>query len=153
MERAPVADIGHGPQQHRIPLEGSIADGEVDPGQVLVDDAPGADIEVANLGVPLLTLWEADGRAGRGQDGVRPARPERIPVWLLRGSDRVAGRCFSIAPAVDDDEDERRPWPAYTRGDWSTSAVAWMIRVKSPALRLAPPISPPSRSGWRPLHL
>ena len=56
VQRVPFADISHGPQQNRVPLEASVANREVDPGQVLVDDPPGADIEVANLGVPLLTL-------------------------------------------------------------------------------------------------
>ena len=145
MQRVPVADIGHGPQQYRIPLEGSIANREVDPGQVLVDDPAGDDVEVANLGVPLLALRQTDGLAGRGQYRVRPSFPERIPVRLPRGGDRIAGGLFTITPAVDDHQDER--WAAYTRCDCTTSTVACTIWVKSVSFRLAPPTRAPSISG------
>src|SRR5947208_14423556 len=127
MQRVPVADIGHGPQQYRIPLEGSIANREIDPGQVLVDDPAGADVEVANLGVPLLALRQTDGLAGRGQYRVRPSFPECIPVRLPRGGDRIGGGLFTITPAVDDQQDERSP--SDTRCDCSASTGAYSVWV------------------------
>src|SRR5437899_10601130 len=106
MQRVPVADIGHGPQQYRIPLEGSIANREIDPGQVLVDDPAGADVEVANLGVRLLAVRQTDGLAGRAQYRVWPSFPARIPVRLPRRAARVAGGFLPTIPAVDDHADQ-----------------------------------------------
>ena len=50
-------------------LPSSIA--EVDAREVLVDDAAGADVEVADLGVAHLARRQAHGRAGRVEDAVR----------------------------------------------------------------------------------
>jgi hypothetical protein len=46
----------HGAEQHRILLEASIPDCQVDARQILVDDPTRADVEVANLGVALLAF-------------------------------------------------------------------------------------------------
>ncbi len=49
-----------GRQQLRIGEEAAIADGRVDPGQVLVDDAAGAQVHVAHFRVAHLPIRQAD---------------------------------------------------------------------------------------------
>src|SRR5690606_23919157 len=44
----------------RIGKEGAVPDGEIDPGDPLVDDEAGTEVQVPNLGVPHLAVWETD---------------------------------------------------------------------------------------------
>ena len=60
------------------------ADGAVDAGEFLVDDAAGADVEVAYLGVAHLPAGQAHRRFGRMDGGVRVGLPEFVPVGLVR---------------------------------------------------------------------
>ena len=50
--------------------EGPVADGEADAGEVLVDDAPGADVEVPHFAVAHLAFGQAHGLTVGGQGGV-----------------------------------------------------------------------------------
>jgi len=92
-------------EQNRVSVEGAAADLEVDPGQVLVHDAASAQVEVADLRVPLLADGQAHRFAGRGQRAVWPARPERVPGRFSGRRDRVAEGISAVTPTVDDDKD------------------------------------------------
>src|SRR5256714_9705662 len=135
--------------QHPIPEEALFLDGEVDPGEVLVDDAARPDVEVSELGVSVLAFGQADGCARGSQRRMRPSLPQPVPVRRLRRGDGVAGSVSAVTPAVDDHQHERAPRRrVHARADWTTSAVAWTMAVKSAAFRLAPPTSAPSISGF-----
>ena len=121
MQGVPLRGILHRLCENRIALETSVLDGAIDPGEILIDDPARADVEVTDLRVALLAGGQSDRLPCGGKRRVRPARPERVPVWLVGGGDRVAGRFRPITPAIDDDQDERAL--AYTR-DWATSALA-----------------------------
>src|SRR2546428_13765653 len=103
-----------GLQQHAVPEEAAVPDGQVDPSQILVHDAAGPDVEVADFGVALLARRETDRLAGGRQRGAPPARPQAIPVRLARSGDGVAKGIRGVAPAVDHGPDQ--PWipPAQT---------------------------------------
>ena len=84
-------------------------DAEIDAGEVLVDDAAGSEVEVADLGVAHLAVWEADVEP-RGADGrdwvigverlVERRLGEEGGVTVLLG---IGGAVWVDAPAVADD--------------------------------------------------
>ena len=90
--------------ERRVLEEGAVANRDVHALEVLEEDPPGADREVADLGVAHLSLRQPD-RLARGlQRRVRVLPPEPVEDGRLRQLDGVArpGRC--AAPAVEDDE-------------------------------------------------
>ena len=80
-----AAGVLAGGQQRRVLEEAAVGDRVVDPGQVLLDDRAGAEVEVADLGVAHLAVGEADVAALGGELGVRVALPEGV-------EDRRAGQ-------------------------------------------------------------
>src|SRR5438132_6425 len=70
------------PDQCGVAVEGAVADGGGDLHERLVDDAAGAEVEVAHLGVAHEPVGEAHVLARGGERGVRrggpPARPHRV---------------------------------------------------------------------------
>src|SRR2546428_6059269 len=133
-------------QQHAVPEEAAVPDGQVDPSQILVHDAAGPDVEVADFGVALLARRETDRLAGGRQRGARPARPQAIPVRLARSGDGVAKGIRVVAPAVDHDQDQ--PWIRHAQTGEAVAAAAATMAVKASGFRLAPPTRAPSISGW-----
>src|SRR5229473_2043403 len=101
-------------------MERAVLQRLVDPGQVLVDDAARADVEVADLGIPLLAFGQPDRLAGSRERRMRPPPPQGVPIRRLRRRDRVAEWLGAVAPTVDDHQKQRGPGRAYTRGDWTT---------------------------------
>ena len=71
--------------------EAAVGDRVVDPRQVLLDDRPGAEVEVADLGVAHLAVGQADVAAGGGERRVRVALPELVEGRRVGLGDRVAG--------------------------------------------------------------
>jgi hypothetical protein len=57
---APARSGGDGFLENFIAGERAVADGKVDAGEFLIDDATGAEVEVANLGISHLSFGEAD---------------------------------------------------------------------------------------------
>ena len=66
-----------GGEQRLVLEEAAVGDGVVDPGQVLLDDRAGAEVEVADLGVAHLPLGQADVGALGGELGVRELAQRR----------------------------------------------------------------------------
>src|ERR1700724_432850 len=80
---------------------------------------------------------------------MRPPPPQRVPVRCLGRRDRVPDAVGAVSPAVDDHQHEgARRRVVHARADWTTSAVARTIAVKSPAFKLAPPTSAPAICGF-----
>src|SRR5919204_2766432 len=114
MKSAPaVAGGAHRLRERGVCVEAAVGDAAVDPGEVLVDDPTGAQVEVTDLGVALLPGGQPDRFPGRRQCGVRPATQERVPVGLPGGRDRVAEWIGADSPAVDDYEKQERRLPAH----------------------------------------
>jgi hypothetical protein len=79
-----------------------LLDANVDLDDVLPDDAAGADVEVADLGVAHEPLGEADSDAVGSDAAVRVVLRDRVHVRCVRGVDRVAlhARLRREAPAI-----------------------------------------------------
>ena len=85
----------------------AVADALVDPRQVLVDDAAGAHVHVADLGVAHLSGGQTDRFAGRDQLGMRIPLQQRVVGRLARERDGVVLGLGPEPPAVEHDEDDR----------------------------------------------
>ena len=129
-----------GGEQRLVLEEAAVGDRVVDPGQVLLDDRPGAEVEVADLGVAHLAVGQADVAALGGELSVREPAPEAVEDRRLGQRDRVPRPRLGEPPAVEDDQGEG--------GDELMPAFS-TIAAKSPGSRLAPPTRAPSMSGLR----
>ena len=117
--------------------EAAVLDRAVDPLEVLVEDAAGADRQVADLGVAHLPGGQADGLARRGERRVRVVLPEPVEHRRVGELDGVPRSRRGDAPAVQDDE-------RYERG----RAADWHMEANDSMSSDAPPTSAPSTSGW-----
>src|SRR5260370_2460115 len=88
----------HRSKEDRILPKTSIPDSQVDTRKVLVNDAAGADVQVANLGVALLALRQPDRFTGRRQDLMRPSRPHPIPIRLPPPLNLIPTRIPALTP-------------------------------------------------------
>ena len=120
----------------------------VDAGELLMDDAPGADVEVADLGVAHLARGKAHRLARRLQADRRMLRERGIEMRRLGQRDRIARTGLGQAEPVHDDE-RRGKMQALPRGviGFDHYRHAFTRSMKDDALRLAPPTRPPSMSG------
>jgi hypothetical protein len=96
----------HGFEKKR--LERKLAGGDelVDSGAVHVNDAAGADIQVADFAIAHLSDGKADGGAGGLDERVGKIFEDAIVVGLAREGDGVAFGFGAVAPAVEDGEDD-----------------------------------------------
>ena len=118
--------------------ERPVGDGGVHAGEILEEDPPGADREVADLGVPHLTGRQSDRLTRRGERPVREALPERVEHRRPCELDGVPRAWRSDPPAVEDDEDD---------GSHKESAPARQTASNDGKSSEAPPTSAPSTSG------
>ena len=125
-------------RQRRVLEEGAVLDRPVDPLQVLVEHAAGADRQVADLRVAHLAGRQTDGLAGGLQRRVRVLGPEPVEHRRLGQLDGVPGPGRRAAPAVEDDE-----------RDDGIAAAARQIAVNDSSSSEAPPTSAPSTSVLR----
>src|ERR1035437_4414276 len=140
----------------------------VDPGQVLEDRLPGAQVQVADFGVAHLAVRQADEAFGGLQRAMRPALQEGSPVGHSGLHDGIDLGLVADAEAVEDDEDDRARAPGAGgrvagggtpggrvagRHACFPSAAARVLAVRaalatmpaiSSGLGEAPPTSPPS---------
>ena len=94
--------------QNRVLEDRAVRDRTIDPGELLVDDATGTDVEVPDLGVAHLPLGQADREPAREKRGPRAPGEQRIKVGGMRKRDGVAGPGLGQAEPVHDDEDDGR---------------------------------------------
>ena len=152
------APVGHGAvdrlAQHGVARERAVLDRQVDPGELLVDDPAGADVEVPDLGVAHLPLGQPDGQPG--------ARDRRPWVRARRGG---RGSASSASVTALPGPGSARPKPSMmmsatgSRSRLAPRAVgsglnvgsahraAWTMSENESAFRAAPPTSAPSMSG------
>ena len=89
-----------------IPVEAAVGDRRVDARQILHHDAAGADIHVADLGIPHLAVGQADIVLARLQLRVRAVRHEAVPIRRPGQEDGVVVAVGALAPAVQDAQDD-----------------------------------------------
>jgi hypothetical protein len=134
-EQVDVAPTLERAAEGRILEERSVGDRPVHAHQVLVEDPPRADRQVADLGVPHLTGRQPDRLAGGLQGRVRILGPETVEDGGVREVDRVAGAGRRAAPPVEDDQ------------RYEGRAALQMCEKDSTSSE-APPTSAPSTSAW-----
>ena len=105
--------------------------------QILVDDPPGADRQVSDLGVAHLAVREPDRLSGRVERRVRIALEEPVEHGRVGEGHGVPRPGRGEAPTVEDDEGYERE-----------RAAPWQIAANGSTSREAPPTSAPSTSGW-----
>ena len=134
--------------QHLVLGERAVRDRVVDPRQVLPDDRAGAEVEVADLGVPHLAVREPDRPAAGVELGVAIGAPQLVEHGSVGELDGVSGARRREPPAVEDHQADRghRRRTGTRREHHGTAAAT--IPANSTGSRLAPPTSAPSTSGW-----
>src|SRR5688500_15201845 len=149
MQRMPSGDASiQGGGERRVCRELAVADALVDPREVLIDDAAGAHVHVADLRVAHLTGRQSDRLAGCNELGVG-IPPEQVVVnGRPRHGDRVVLTLRPDSPPVQDDQNERRDHscliaarPAYCPRSPSSSSIrsSWLyLAIRS--VRLAEPV-------------
>ena len=101
---------GAGRDERRPRRERPVGDRRVDPRQILEDRPPGAEVQVADLGVAHLTGRQADCVLGCAQCRVRPLAEERTPGRQRGRRDGIGrGICADSEPVEDDEDDRTRP--------------------------------------------
>src|SRR5579863_635556 len=85
----------------------AVLDHQLDARAVHVHDASSADVKVAHLTVAHLTVGEADKRAAGLDERVGIVAQKAVVCGLAGERDRIGFGLGAIAPAVEDDEDER----------------------------------------------
>ena len=127
----------------RILKKRPVLNGLCDARQILKHNAAGADVRVADLAVAHLAVRQADIQPGGGQLRVRPTLQEAVHDRGLSHVNGVAVIRLADAVAVEDDECD-----FLVAHSQAPCAVAAMIFEKSTGLSDAPPMRPPSMSGW-----
>ena len=100
------ARVFHGSDQRRVGKEVAVLDHQVDAGDVHVNDASGADIQMPDLTVPHLSFGQTHKRpAGMNQRvGIFPQ--QAVVGGLARESDGVGFGFGSVAPSVENDKNK-----------------------------------------------
>ncbi len=98
---------GDGGEQRGVGEEAAVDDGGVDAGHVHADDAAGAEVEVADLGVAHLAVGQADEVVAGAEEGVGEVAQERVVDGLAGEGDCVAVGVGAVAPAVENCENDR----------------------------------------------
>src|SRR5207247_3392162 len=88
-----------------VPVELAIADGAVDARQVLRDDTPCAEAQVADLGVPDHARRQPDRLAGRRQQTRGKFAGEPLHEARAARRDGIPFGGVAVTPAVEDDEE------------------------------------------------
>src|SRR4029079_3592671 len=101
MNRLPAFD---GVDENRIRLQIRLADAH----DVLIDDAPRADVQMPHLGVPHLPFRQPDREARGVERGPRAVAEEGGEARFLRRGDGVVLGFAAAAEAIEDDENDER---------------------------------------------
>ena len=96
----------HRLQQNLMGEERAALDQLVDTGNVHLDNASGADIEMPDFAAAHLPLGQADERAVGADQRVRIVLPQPIEVGLARHLDGVVLRVRIMSPTIHDGEDK-----------------------------------------------
>ena len=94
----------------------ALLDGLGDAGEVLVDDAPGPQVHVADLGVAHLAVRQAHVAAIGVDQAVGLLLPQAVHHRSAGGEDGVVGGRFVVAVAVEDDQGYRTRGTGFGHG-------------------------------------
>ena len=97
----------HRAQEQLVAEEFARGDGQVNAGDVHIDDAAGADVEMADFAVAHLPLGQADVGAGGVHEGVGEFFQQFIPGGLAGERDGVGLPLGAVAPAIQDGQHQR----------------------------------------------
>ncbi len=147
-----------GGEQRLVLEEAAVGDRVVDPGQVLLDDRAGAEVEVADLGVAHLAVGQADVAALGGELRVGKPSQSRSKTGVSASEIALPGP-GSASPqpsrmtSASEGTVTTTPSGALYAGMWAVKGApeahaALTIAAKSAGSRLAPPTRAPSMSGW-----
>ena len=105
MQRRAVGQRGSGGLlENGVAEKFAALDGGFDARVVLINDAAGADVEMADFRIAHLRGGQAHPLLGSVYGRVRAGFPEEIPVRFARLADRVVGALLAIAEAVEYDQ-------------------------------------------------
>jgi hypothetical protein len=107
MQRLALRALPRGLQQGGMTEELPALDQLVDPDDLLLDDAAGSHVEVADLGRALIARAQADLAAGGTEDAVGVGGEQLLQDGGMRERDGVAGVVTTDPPAVADDQHDR----------------------------------------------
>ena len=93
-----------GVAERLIADELAVADRDVDPRVILVDDTAGADVQVPDFGIAHLAFGKADAELRRIDRRVGARREQPPPVRRIGARDRVVGRVLAASEAVEDQQ-------------------------------------------------
>ena len=96
--------VVHGTQQRRVPEEIALLDGLGDSGQLLVDNAPGANVGVPHLGVAHLAVWQTHIHARRPDVHMGPPGKKPVQVGGVGRLDGVAVFLGTVAKTVHNNQ-------------------------------------------------
>ena len=117
----------HGFEQQRLLKQGAGLDRAVNPGDVHVNDAAGADIQMAHFAVAHLSLGQSNRRPRGMHQGIGKLGQQPVIVGLAGQSDGVAGAFGAISPAVENGKNNRlrslgHGESGYTESQWAETA-------------------------------
>ena len=96
----------HGFEKQRLAEEFAAGDQRVDARDVHVNDAARAHIEVAHFAIAHLSFGQSDEGAGGVDQRVRKIGEQAVVIRFAREGDGVAFRFGTVAPAIEDGEDD-----------------------------------------------
>ena len=99
------AGVVEGFEQGLILVQFAVAHGFVDAGEFLPHDAPGSNVEVADLGVAHLAFGQAHVFTEGDEGAVGIVRPEAVEVGGVGLVNRIGAVLWAEAPAVEDEEE------------------------------------------------
>ncbi len=104
-----------GADEGGVGVEGAVENGSVDAGHVHADDAAGAEVEMADLGVAHLAVGQADEVLAGAEEGVGVLAEELVVGGFAGLCDGVAVGFGAVTPAVKDGKDYRfgHAWSGY----------------------------------------
>ena len=101
------AELADQTSERLIACQAAVVDGRIDPPDLLIDDAPGAETEMADLGIAHLTAGQPDFDARGVQQRVGAFRHESVIGGRDRGRDGVVRRIGAMPPAVEHTQHDR----------------------------------------------
>ena len=102
--RTVLPAVPHGLQIGFVFKKGAVLNGAADPGQILKDHPPGADVGVAHLRVAHLSLGQTDIQARGRQPAAGIGGKDFVQIWSMGVGHGIAGGVVPQAKAVHDDQ-------------------------------------------------
>ena len=102
-----AARVLHGLHQHGVAVEIAFFDHQVDLGDVHVNDAASADVQVPHFAVAHLSLRQADKASAGVDERVGILGEQAVIVGLARQGNGIGLGGRRVTPAIENDENKR----------------------------------------------